>query len=71
MEFFVYETGETIKARHRPVIIITSDMEVERELSRADAEPSPFPVHVLFKPLDSEEFAPLARKYLDPGTVRF
>jgi SpoVK/Ycf46/Vps4 family AAA+-type ATPase len=27
MEFFVYETGETIKARQRPVIIITSNNE--------------------------------------------
>ena len=25
MEFFVYETGETVKARHRPIIIITSN----------------------------------------------
>ena len=29
MEFFVYETGETVKARHRPVIIITSNNEKE------------------------------------------
>jgi MoxR-like ATPase len=29
MEFFVYETGATIKARHRPVIIITSNNEKE------------------------------------------
>ncbi len=29
MEFFVYETGETIKARHRPIIIITSNNEKE------------------------------------------
>jgi MoxR-like ATPase len=29
MEFHVYETGETIKARHRPVIIITSNNEKE------------------------------------------
>ena len=29
MEFFVYETGETIKARQRPVIIITSNNEKE------------------------------------------
>ncbi|MDO9620523.1 MAG: MoxR family ATPase, partial [Moraxellaceae bacterium] len=25
MEFFVYETGETIKAKHRPSVIITSN----------------------------------------------
>ncbi|PLW82218.1 ATP-binding protein [Kineobactrum sediminis] len=29
MEFFVYETGATIKARHRPIIIITSNNEKE------------------------------------------
>jgi MoxR-like ATPase len=29
MEFFVYETGETIRAVHRPVVIITSNNEKE------------------------------------------
>lgn len=29
MEFFVYETGETIKAKQRPVVIITSNNEKE------------------------------------------
>jgi len=29
MEFFVYETRETVRARHRPVIIITSNNEKE------------------------------------------
>ncbi|MCC6913626.1 MAG: MoxR family ATPase [Rhodospirillaceae bacterium] len=29
MEFFVFETGETIKAQHRPIIIITSNNEKE------------------------------------------
>ena len=29
MEFFVYETNETIKAKHRPVVIITSNNEKE------------------------------------------
>ncbi len=29
MEFFVYETGETIVAQHRPVVIITSNNEKE------------------------------------------
>ena len=29
MEFFVYETGETIKAKNRPIIIITSNNEKE------------------------------------------
>ena len=29
MEFHIYETGETIRARHRPVVIITSNNEKE------------------------------------------
>ena len=29
MEFYVYETGETIQARHRPIVIITSNNEKE------------------------------------------
>jgi MoxR-like ATPase len=29
MEFFCYETGETIKAKHRPLIILTSNNEKE------------------------------------------
>ena len=29
MEFFVYETGETIKAQQRPIVIITSNNEKE------------------------------------------
>ena len=29
MEFFVYETGETIKARRRPIVIVTSNNEKE------------------------------------------
>jgi len=27
MQFFVYETGETVRARHRPIVIITSNNE--------------------------------------------
>jgi MoxR-like ATPase len=29
MEFFVYETGETIQARRRPIVVITSNNEKE------------------------------------------
>jgi MoxR-like ATPase len=29
MEFFVYETGEEVKAQHRPIVIITSNNEKE------------------------------------------
>ena len=33
MEFHVYETGETVKARQRPIVIITSNNEKELPLS--------------------------------------
>ena len=29
MEFFVYETGETVRARQRPIVVITSNNEKE------------------------------------------
>ncbi len=29
MSFFIYETGETIKAKHRPIVVITSNAEKE------------------------------------------
>jgi MoxR-like ATPase len=29
MEFYVYETGETVRAKHRPIVIITSNNEKE------------------------------------------
>ena len=29
MEFFIYETGETVRAKHRPIVIITSNNEKE------------------------------------------
>ena len=35
MEFFVYETAETIKARRRPVVIVTSNNEKERLVAEA------------------------------------
>ena len=43
MEFFVYETGETIKARRRPIVIITSNNEKElpkRLIGRSIQEPA-------------------------------
>jgi hypothetical protein len=45
MEFFVYETGETIKARQRPVIIITSNN--EKGTARRIPAPLLFPLHQL------------------------
>src|SRR3989338_4694441 len=53
MEFHVYETGETIRARHRPVVIITSNNEKELPdaLLRRRFFPSiPFPPPPTFSP---------------------
>ena len=45
MEFHVYETGETIRARHRPIVIITSNN--EKELPDAFLRRCFFPLHPL------------------------
>ena len=34
MEFFCYETGETIKAKHRPLIIMTSNNDEDDSIVR-------------------------------------
>ena len=43
MEFHVYETGETIRAKHRPIVIITSNN--EKELPDAFLRPLFLPLH--------------------------
>jgi hypothetical protein len=45
MEFYVYETRQTIKAHHRPIIIITSNN--EKELPDAFLRRCFFPLHPL------------------------
>ena len=45
MEFFVYETGETVKAKYRPVIVITSNN--EKEPARRIPAPLLLPLHQL------------------------
>jgi MoxR-like ATPase len=47
MEFFVYETGETVKARRRPLMIITSNNEKDcptRSCAAASSTTSAFPM---------------------------
>jgi MoxR-like ATPase len=48
MEFFVYETGETINARQRPIVIITSNN--EKELP--DAQALLLPLHQISRARD-------------------
>jgi MoxR-like ATPase len=53
MEFFVYETGETIKAKVRPIVIITSNN--EKELPDAFFAPLLFPLHQFSGSRDNAE----------------
>src|SRR3954465_588019 len=59
MEFYVYETNETIKAKHRPIVIITSNNEKElpdaflrrcffHYIKFPDADTMPSTVHIHF-----------------------
>ena len=48
MQFHVYETRETIVARQRPVVIITSNN--EKELPDAFLRRCFFPLHPLSRP---------------------
>ena len=43
MEFYIYETKKTIVARHRPIVLITSNN--EKELPDAFLPPLLFPLH--------------------------
>ncbi len=43
MEFLVYETGETIKAERRPIVVITSNN--EKGIARRLSAPLLFPLH--------------------------
>jgi MoxR-like ATPase len=50
MEFFVYETGETIRAKARPIVLITSNNEKELPdafLRRCFSTTSSFPTRRL------------------------
>lgn len=74
MEFFVYETGETIRARHRPVVIITSNNEKELPdafLRRCFFHYIRFPDAETLKRIVDVHFPKLKSRLLDEALSQF
>ncbi len=68
MEFFVYETGETIKAKHRPIVIITSNNEKELPdafLRRCFFHYIQFPERETLQQIISVHFPAIQKKLVD------
>ncbi|MFL0797233.1 MAG: MoxR family ATPase [Cellvibrionaceae bacterium] len=68
MEFFVYETGETIKAKHRPIVIITSNNEKELPdafLRRCFFHYIQFPERDALKKIIAVHFPEIQKKLVD------
>ena len=64
MEFFVYETSETVKARRRPVVVITSNN--EKELPGMKKKPSTSELMDWLKLLMVEDIGPEILRERDP-----
>ncbi|WP_134678989.1 AAA family ATPase [Paracoccus ravus] len=74
MEFHVYETGETIRARHRPVVIITSNNEKELPdafLRRCFFHYIRFPDEGTLKRIVEVHFPDLKPRLLDEALTQF
>ena len=74
MEFHVYETGETITARHRPVVIITSNNEKELPdafLRRCFFHYIRFPDAETLKAIVGVHYAGLKPRLLDEALTQF
>ncbi|MTH76480.1 AAA family ATPase [Paracoccus aestuariivivens] len=74
MEFHVYETGETIRARHRPVVIITSNNEKELPdafLRRCFFHYIRFPDAETLKRIVDVHFPDLKPRLLDEALTQF
>ena len=68
MEFFVYETGETIKAIQRPIVIITSNNEKELPdafLRRCFFHYINFPDRVIMQKIINVHFPKIKKKLVD------
>ena len=68
MEFFVYETGETIKAIQRPIVIITSNNEKELPdafLRRCFFHYINFPDRVTMQKIINVHFPKIKKKLVD------
>ncbi|WP_299911102.1 MoxR family ATPase [uncultured Paracoccus sp.] len=74
MEFHVYETGETIRARHRPVVVITSNNEKELPdafLRRCFFHYIRFPDAETLKQIVSVHYPGLKPRLLDTALTQF
>ncbi|MDF3607805.1 MoxR family ATPase [Paracoccus sp. DMF-8] len=74
MEFHVYETGETIRARHRPVVIITSNNEKELPdafLRRCSFHYIRFPDAETLKRIVDVHYPGLKPRLLDEALTQF
>ena len=74
MEFHVYETGQTIRARHRPVVIITSNNEKELPdafLRRCFFHYIRFPDAETLKKIVDVHFPNLKPRLLDEALTQF
>ena len=74
MEFFCYETGETIKAKHRPLIIMTSNNEKELPdafLRRCFFHYIQFPDIDTLKKIVNVHFPDIKKTLLDSALNRF
>ncbi len=65
MEFFVYETGETVKARRRPIVVITSNNEKD-EVPGMKKKPSTSELLDWLKLLLVEDISPETLRERDP-----
>ncbi|MFB2530810.1 AAA family ATPase [Paracoccus sp. p3-h83] len=74
MEFHVYETGETIRAIHRPVVIITSNNEKELPdafLRRCFFHYIRFPEHEVMKRIVDVHFPEIKPRLLETALATF
>jgi MoxR-like ATPase len=74
MEFFVYETGETIRATHRPIVVITSNNEKELPdafLRRCFFHYIRFPDHTTMQHIVDVHFPGLKRRLIEEALRLF
>ncbi len=74
MEFFVYETGETIKSKQRPIVIITSNNEKELPdafLRRCFFHYIKFPDHETLSKIVNVHFPNIKKNLLNEALNRF
>ncbi|MBR5658260.1 MAG: MoxR family ATPase [Lachnospiraceae bacterium] len=74
MEFYIHETGRTVKAKHRPIVIITSNAEKELPdafLRRCIFHYIEFPNQELMRDIVSAHFTDIDEQLLDEAMKAF